>query len=220
MGEIADYGEGNYYSMVYQMTATPQSMKYQLFKIDIDYTEITPYQLFYNFIYKIYSSEYTSILFGDLDFTKFEIKFNYENETIYLEQMINNEKVVIDEYTYTLITDYLRKVHYIEKDERVPMNEYTKRILIEDAEEEYYKNQQKEFRSQLTNLVSSMVNSPGFKYDHASVWDMKINAFMDSVKRISKIQSSQLLLQSGYSGFGINLKEIDKKQIDWLGDLE
>lgn len=49
---------------------------------------------------------------------------------------------------------------------------------------------------------------------------MKINAFMDSVKRIGKIKNAQLLLQSGYSGFGVNLKEIDNKQLDWLGELE
>ena len=64
-----------------------------------------------------------------------------------------------------------------------------------------------------------MVNSGGFKYNHTDVWDMKINAFMDSVKRISKIKNSNLLLQSGYSGFGINLKDVNKKDLDWLGEL-
>ena len=49
---------------------------------------------------------------------------------------------------------------------------------------------------------------------------MKINAFMDSVKRIGKIKNADLLLQSGYSGFGVNLKDIEKKQLDWLGELE
>ena len=49
---------------------------------------------------------------------------------------------------------------------------------------------------------------------------MKINAFMDSVKRISKIKNADLLLQSGYSGFGVNLKNIDKKQLDWQGELD
>ena len=50
---------------------------------------------------------------------------------------------------------------------------------------------------------------------------MKINAFMDSVKRASKIKNVDLLLQSGYSGFGINLKDIkDKNQLNWLGELE
>lgn len=49
---------------------------------------------------------------------------------------------------------------------------------------------------------------------------MKINAFMDSVKRISKIKNSDLLLQSGYSGYGVNLKEVDKNQLDWIGELD
>ena len=49
---------------------------------------------------------------------------------------------------------------------------------------------------------------------------MKINAFMDSVKRIGKIKNADLLLQSGYSGFGVNLKEVSQKQLDWLGELD
>ena len=71
----------------------------------------------------------------------------------------------------------------------------------------------------IKDLISAMVNSEGFKYNHSQVWDMKINAFMDSVKRISKIKNANLILQSGYSGFGVNLKEIDKKQINWMGEL-
>lgn len=116
--------------------------------------------------------------------------------------------------------DYLRKVHGVYKDEKIPANNTTKMILIEDAREEFEQNKNKEHHSQLVNLISSMVNSEGFKYNHSQVWDMKINAFMDSVKRISKIKNAELLLQSGYSGFGINLKEIDEKQLDWLGELK
>ena len=65
-----------------------------------------------------------------------------------------------------------------------------------------------------------MINSEGFKYNHSQVWDMKINAFMDSVKRIPKIKNAFLLLQSGYSGFGVDLKKIQNKQLDWLGELD
>ena len=63
-------------------------------------------------------------------------------------------------------------------------------------------------------------SSQGFKYNHAQIWDMKINAFLDSVKRISKIKNADLLLQSGYSSFGVNLKEISNDQINWLGELD
>jgi len=68
-------------------------------------------------------------------------------------------------------------------------------------------------------MISAMVNSEGFKYNHNEVWNLKINVFMDSVMRIGKIKNASLLLQSGYSGFGINLKEVDQKQLNWMGGL-
>ena len=220
LSEICDYGERNYYNMIYQLTSTPQSMKSQLWDIGIDYTEITPYQLFYNFLYKIYPQEQTSIIFGDLDLTNFQVMQRKDDKSIALCQYIDNDLVIIDEFTYNMIVDYLRAVHNIEKDERMPANESTKMILIDDDRDAIEINQRKEYHSQLKNLISSMINCEGFKYNHSQVWDMKINAFMDSVKRVSKIKNANLLLQSGYSGFGINLKDVDKKQLNWLGELD
>ena len=103
---------------------------------------------------------------------------------------------------------------------KIPANNSTKRFLIEDAIDEMNRNKNIEYHSNLKNLISAMINCEGFKYNHSQVWGMKINAFMDSVKRIGKIKNANLLLQSGYSGFGINLKEINKKQLDWLGELD
>lgn len=220
LSEICDYGEREYYSMIYQLTATPQSMKVQLWDMGIDYTTITPFELFYNILYKLYQQEKTSIIFGDLDFTKFQLMQRKDDESILLCQVVDNEPVIIDEFTYNIIMDYLRQVHIIQKDEKIPANKTTKMILIEDAREEYERNKNKEYHSQLKNMVSAMINSEGFKYNHSEVWNMKINAFMDSVKRISKIKNADLLLQSGYSGFGVNLKEVSNKQIDWLGELD
>ena len=206
--------------MIYNFTATPQSLKVQLWDIGIDYMEITPYQLFYQIIYKMYPQNKTSIIFGDLDFTKFQIMQRKDDESILLYQEIDDEPVIIDEYTYNIIMEDLCKSHFIVRDLKEPLNNSTKMILIEDAREEMERNKNKEYHSQLKNLISAMINSEGFKYNHSQVWDMKINAFMDSVKRIGKIKNAQLLLQSGYSGFGVNLKEINNKQLDWLGELD
>ena len=271
LNEICEYGERDYYSMIYNFTATPQSLKVQLWDMGIDYTEITPYELFYQMLYKIFPQEKTSIIFGDLDFTKFQVMqrkddesillyqevpvgdiYNLEYEFVYhfsnlldasrfvgceVDELIEElsksnryndfifdnvqfESVIIDEYTYNMIVDYICKSHFIERDLKRPANNSTKMVLIEDARDEIERNKNKEYHSQLKNLISSMINSEGFKYNHDQVWDMKINAFMDSVKRIGKIKNANLLLQSGYSGFGVNLKDIDKKQLDWLGELE
>lgn len=220
LSEICDYGEQEYYSMIYQLTATPQSMKVQLWDMGIDYTEITAFELFYGILYKLYSQEKTSILFGNLDFTKFQVMQRKDDKSIFLYQMIDNQPVIIDQFIYNKIMDYLRKVHSIKKDEKMPANQTTKMLLIEDQREEYERIKSLEYHSQLKNMISAMVNCEGFKYNHSEVWNMKINAFMDSVKRITKIKNADLLLQSGYSGFGVNLKEISNKQLDWLGELE
>lgn len=228
LSEICDYGEQNYYSMIYQLTSTPQAMKWQLWDMGIDYTKITPFELFYSLLYKLYPQERTSILFGDLDFTKFQTAQRTDDDSVFLYQVIEKnreagtayEEALIDEAAYNIIMDYLRNVHSIPKDEKMPANESTKMILIEDARDEYRRNQNKEYHSQLKNMISSMINCEGFKYNHSQVWDMKINAFIDSVKRISKMKNADLLLQSGYSGFGVNLKDINKKQLDWLGELD
>lgn len=221
LGEIADYGEKDYYSMVYTLTATPSSMKGQLWKMwKMDYTTITAYQMFLAYLPILISRMDTSIIFGNLDFNEFEVEQNDDGEP-YLIQEIDGEKIILDEYTYILITDYLRAVHFIEKDEKRPANETTKMILIEDAVMDLEKKDDKTKGSYLKNLISAMINSEGFKYDHTTVWNMKINAFMDSVKRVGRIKDANMLMQSAYSGFGINIKDIkDKERLDWLGDLK
>ena len=86
LNEICDYGERDYYSMIYQLTATPQSMKVQLWDIGIDYTQISPFELFYHILYKLYPQPKTSILFGDLDFTKFRQGQRRDNGALVLHQ--------------------------------------------------------------------------------------------------------------------------------------
>lgn len=217
LGEICDYGEQKYFSMLYSLTSTPQSMKAQLWQSGIDYTTITPYDLFLS-LYHLFNKESTSLFFGDLDFTKFK-PYQKNQKDVVLVQMINNDFVEIDEYTYGMIVDYLCKSHFIDRDLKNPMNESTKMILIEDAMDDLIKISKEKYHSKLKNLISAMINSEGFKYNHSQVWDMKINAFMDSVRRIQSIKNANLLLQSAYSGFGINIKDVDKKQLDWLGEL-
>ena len=42
---------------------------------------------------------------------------------------------------------------------------------------------------------------------------------MDSVARINRIKMADLLLTSGYSGFGIDLKKLNNDDTNWLGEL-
>lgn len=218
LDEICEYGEQEYFNMIHVLTAVGADMKWQLDEIGINYCTISDFVLFYKMLCQGYTKNQTAIIFGDLDFSKFKIYKRCDNDEPIMYD--SDHDISIDEYTYLLIADILRKFHGYKRNNQVPGNESTRRILIEDAKDEYLINKDKEYHSPLKNLVSSLINSSGFKYSHSEVWAMKINAFMDSVKRITKIKNADLLLQSGYSGYGINLDKIDKKNLDWQGELE
>lgn len=191
----------------------------------------------------------TLLFGDELDFSKMKVCVNEQTKELFLRQhiikkteeyTIKNEKVrnllyknrpipttieteeydiIIDRFAYIRITDLLREMHGLKKDARVPKNSLMKKIIIEDSQIAYEEAKDKEFKDNLFPLISTMVNMPGFKHDEVTVFNMNIYAFMDSVKRISKIKTADLLLQSGYSGFGIDLKKIKKNELDYMGEL-
>ena len=221
LGEIAEYGESAYYGMVYSLCSVGADLKWQLDDMGVDYTQIEDFDLFSQVLSRGYDVNKTKILFGEtLDFTKMQLKFNKKlEENVLIQVFENGTYIQIDRYVYTAIVDVLRKMHRLKRNNELPGNEATRQILIEDARDEYEENKGKPRKSYLQSLISSMVNSPGFKRDDTTDFDMKIYSFMASVARIGKIKNAELLLQSGYSGFGIDLKKIDKNETNWMGDL-
>lgn len=222
LGKIKKYGEKKYFNMVHTLCSVGADLKWQLDDIGIDYTKISDYELFYSILARGYSKEDTKILFGNvLDFSQMRITHDDDiDENVMIQILDNGRQIRIDKYVYSSIVNILRKMHKIKRNDEVPGNEMTRQILIDDAREEYEENKNKPSKSYLLPLISTMVNSEGFKRDDTTVFDMKIRAFMDSVSRVSKIKNAELLLQSGYSGFGIDLKKIDKEALNYMGELD
>lgn len=221
IGEICDYNEIKYFQMVRVLCYVGADLKWQLDDLGIDYTQIDDFTLFATMLAKSFNTGHTSIIFGDtLDFSKMELKIDEKIQDIVLVQMLKNgDCIKIDRYVYTVMVGVLRKIHHFMRNNELPGNEATRRVLIEDAREEYEENKEKAPKAFLFPLVSAMVNSEGFKRDDVTVFNMKIFPFMDSVSRIAKIKNADLKLYSGYSGFGIDLKKIDKEELNWLGEL-
>lgn len=224
LGEICEYGEQEYFHMIHTLCSVGADLKWQLAEQNIDYTMISDYELFYSILARGFSNVMTKLLFGDtLDFSCMEIRFNESLKENVLVQFLNNGNYIqIDKYVYSSIVGLLRKIHKLKRNEELPGNDATKRILIDDAKDEYEavrKNPQP-YKSSLLPLISAMINSEGFKHNEQSIFDMKIYPFMDSVQRIGRIKNADLLLQSGYSGFGVDLRKIDKDTLNWLGELD
>lgn len=212
--EISEYGEQKYFSLVYNLTATPTDLKYQLSLADIDWNTKTDYEVFL-MRYKMFTKDFTWILLGDLDLSSFEICINKEND----ETILYNAELdaTVDRFIYELIVDYVRTSHNLKKNVERAMNRTTREVLLEEAKEQFEAAQKKPYHSVLKPLISTMTNMDGFGYNWSNVREMKINAFMDAVTSIMHIKNVNLLLQSGYSGFGIDLSKIgNKKKLDYF----
>lgn len=215
MGDIIEFGERKYFSLIHLLTATPSDMIAQLYKMGLDWNDVEDFELFSMFAISL-DLEDTKILFGDLDFRDFQIiPIEGKHRHVLHHNKYNFD---LDELTYGAIAQYLRTMHGYKKNVAIAGNEATKQMMIEMALEDLEIAKRKEYKSQLKSMISTMVNSAGFKYNLEEVRKMKFCQFMDSVSRVQIIRSSDALLQGCYSGM-IDTKKIDKKQLNFLRDI-
>ena len=216
VGEIIDMGEKDYYGMLSAFTAIPSDLKAQLWEKNIDWMTISDFDLFCMLVRSV-TPEQSSILFGDeIDFTKFDPYLNKQNNMIILE---DDKGVRIDVNLYNGIAQYLRKMHGIVPKVEKAANKVTWKVLIREAQMNLAANAKKPYKSMMQPMLSSMVNSPGYKYNLEETMHIGIVQFMDSIKRIQTINYARDLTLGMYMG-NIDTAKIDKNQLNWLRKLD
>ena len=212
IGEIVEYGEKEYYSMIHTLTCIPSDMKSQLWDLGIDYMEIEDFDLFMLLTRGLKYKD-TQILFGDLDFSRFEIMINKQNNKQVLYDASTD--TLIDELAYMKIVNYLRNLHGIKPKIEHATTKTVKKILIQLDRERIAKAKNQPYKSQLKELISAMMRYPGFKYKKNELKECGLYEFMDTVQGAQIYVSSTALLQGSYSGM-IDTSKIDKKNFNWL----
>lgn len=214
IGQIMEYGERKYYQMVHTITAIPSDMKSQLFDMGFDYEKMEDFQLFQMLVQTL-PKESTAILFGDIDFTKLKPYRNPQNDLVVLAD--RETGLVIDVLIYERIVNYLRSVHGLKKKVEKAKNAMTKRILIEEDRRNIALNKNKPYKSFLTPLVSAVKVRMGYTKEY--VRNMGIYEFTDDIARLQIINNADALLRGMYSGM-IDTKKIDKKELNWMKEIE
>ena len=214
IGQIAEYGEKAYYSMVHTLCAIPSDMKSQLEDMGLDYEKVEDFELFMMFAPTL-QNESTSILFGDADFSKLKVIKNPQNDQIVLAD--RETGLVIDVLIYERIVNYLRKVHGLKKKVEHAANKYTKKVLIEEDRRNIELNKNKPYKSFLTPLVSAVKVRMGYTKDY--IKNMGIVEFMDDVQRLQIVHNADALLHGVY-GCMIDAKKFNKKDLNWMRELD
>lgn len=214
IGELIEYGERPYYSMIQTITAIPSEMKSQLFDMGIDWCAITDFQLAM-MLWPTLPQEKTKILFGDLDLQKFSPRENLQNGDIVLVDIENNIK--IDELIYGRIQAYLCSAHNLTKKVEKAANEFTKKFMIDEDRQKLVYNSKQEYKSFLLPLITSVKARQGYTKEY--IRNMGLVEFMTEVSRLQIIVNTDALLSGAYSGM-MDTKKIPKSDFDWMRPIE
>ena len=213
IGEVVDYGEAQYFSMVHTLTAIPSDMKSQLWDLGLDWTEMDDFELFMMLVQTL-TLDKTSILFGDLDFSKLKPFKNNQNGDIVLAD--KETGIIIDKMIYLRIMSYLRKLHNITPKVEKAANKMTKKVLIEEDRQKILLAKDKPFKSYLLPLISAIKVKQGYTKDY--VRNMGLYEFFDDIARAQVINNADHLLSGAYSGM-MDLKKVNKQEFNWMREL-
>lgn len=209
-----EVGERGYTSFAHMVCATPSDLKHQLFDMGHNFDEMDEFNLFC-MIAGGFDLERSRIIFGDLNFQSLQIRVSQDGTK---EIIDDNNELVIDKSIYNIIVEYIRKINGIEKNVDTCGNEQTRQVMINLSRSDYEVASKKEYKSTILPIVSTLVNSEGFKYDYETIWKLPLYSFYDSAKRIQHIKSVGYQMIGIYSGL-ITGKDIDKKQLNMFGEI-
>ena len=222
IGEIIEYGESEFWSMVSLFCSNPTSMRLPLWENGIDWNNISDFELFILLTNSL-TPEKTKILFGDIDFSQFRVVSDSKNENGLVMVYMPNPTIQIDENMYKDTVGYLRIMFDIHPKVEKAKGKATKEEIIwgekQDLNISLKKQKKKKWKpSTLFPLISAALNHPGFKYKKSELKDVGIVEFMDSVKRLQVYESTTSLMTGMYMGM-LDLKDFNlNKELNWARD--
>lgn len=219
LDEVYDIGFDRYLQTIGLLTSVGVDIPLILEEVGEDFLTIDDFYLFSKYIVPSVDFDVTSLLFCGFDFKNLHYLMDEKEENC-IAIANNNNEIIMTRFVYNLIMFCIRKSHYRERNNDKPTGNAARIAFLEDAMINLETQKQSQKNEDIyENMISTLVNDSGFKYNYDTVFQMKINHFLDSVFRNKKMYHADLLLYSGYSGFGVDLKKINKNDIDRFGPI-
>ena len=221
IGDIIKLGEEKFFSTLNLFVANTTSYRLFLWDRKIDWNETTDFELFC-MIYGNIDPDASKLLFGDLDFSLFQVKIrNLDDGSKKLVLANPDQNVEIDEDVYQTIHQYLQCMFNMHPEDLLTTETRMKKWWIAKDERERArkeKQQDNEEKFSLQPVISALVNHPGFKYKLQELREVTVAEFYDSVKRLQIYEQSTALLKGMYSGM-ISSKDIDPESYNFMREL-
>ncbi len=243
--QIMDYGESEFFSMLFVFIGNTTYRKLFLWENGIDWNKVSDYELFCNLV-RMLPQDMTEILFGDIDFTGFnlyvmedpnpepepepgvKLKVIEKNKRAFrlferTHTFINEDQgIEINADTYHMMRSVLREMVKSYPKTEYTASKITKELLIKEEKDKIAKAAREQTDAEdstLLPLISFCVNHPGFKYKKSELKEVQINEFMDSVQRLQIYESTHALIGGMYSGM-IDTSKIPNSSFDFMRPIK
>lgn len=204
--------ENTYNDALSLIVSTPYDQMVLLDDLKIDFTTINDYELFLLFFIKLQEMDYSMVFDANaLDGCKIDITPQTKQPVI-MDKVGN---VVIDRNIFYQLCATLRKINYLERNNKTPGNEAARQFMLERARKKLHRAANKNKESDLERLIISMVNTEQFKYGYEGVLDLTIYQFKSSVYQIIKKINFDNTMIGCYAGT-INMKDLSQDDLSWL----
>lgn len=227
LGDVVDYGESEWYQNLMPYICNTTSYRYQLSLSEIDWNEISDFELFCS-LYTNVDEKFNQIIFQQ-DISKFERYYreieNEDGEIVKTMVLYDEEsKTEINEEVYFHISQYLRTCfHNFPKEEIVEQEALKNALLAKEKANlhnaEVMKRDGMIGDSALLPLVSACINHPGFPYTIENLDKLPMFAFMDSVARLQIYESTVAAMSGMYSGM-CDMSKVPQETFNFMREIK
>ena len=215
VGEVLDASDC-YYQTATMVVSTPYDMMVQLDDAGIDFTKITAFDLFCLLFQRLAQSECASLIFGDLDLSKFEPTVNPQNGNLIWCDKEND--IVIDSVLHDSIANELRAILGVEKHDKRPGNEEARLYMLKQARKKQKRAMREKQSERLTLLekqIVSLVCTEKCPYDYESIRNITLLQFNYSFAQISHLIHYNDVMIGYYSG-AIKATDLKPEEKTWV----
>lgn len=220
IGDIIKIGQTKFFETLMPFITNPTQNRLALWDAGIDWNTINDFQLFC-LLYKTINPEVATLLFGDVDWSDFELNTKSFPDSDEAEVVLwsKNQEIEINEEVYQHFHQYLQTVFKIKPEDELTDSKYLKEWWIrKDRVAQRQKAKKNIKETSMLTLISSCLNHPGFKYKKSELREVGVCEFYDSVSRLQVYETSTACLKGMYSGF-VDGSKIDPEQYNFMKNI-
>lgn len=220
IGDIVRIGEKKFYSTLNVFISNTTTYRSMLWDNGIDWNELSDFELFL-MLYKNIDKEVSTLLFGELDWGKYQFfeKKNEDGTSLGVILYNQEDDIIINEDVYQRIHQYIQAVFNTYPEEELTDDGMLKKWWVQKDRRKIERDKKKdEETSSIQSIISACVNHPGFKYKLSELKEIGVCQFYDSVKRLQIYENTTAVMKGMYSGF-VDGSKIKPENYNFMKDI-